>query len=197
MRSYYKLLFFIIASFLFSCAKKGSPIGGPKDETAPLLVVTKPLHLSKHFEADQIKIYFDEFIVLKDLNKELIISPPLKTPPIITPQGVASKFIKIKLLDTLLPNTTYTFNFGDAVRDNNEGNIVEGFKYVFSTGSYIDSLKTAGSVIDGITGKLDKNVNVLLYELDSTYKDSTFFQQKPKYVAKTCLLYTSPSPRDA
>jgi len=185
VRSYYKLLFFIIASFLFSCAKKGSPIGGPKDETAPLLVVTKPLHLSKHFEADQIKIYFDEFIVLKDLNKELIISPPLKTPPIITPQGVASKFIKIKLLDTLLPNTTYTFNFGDAVRDNNEGNIVEGFKYVFSTGSYIDSLKTTGSVIDGITGKLDKNVNVLLYELDSTYKDSTFFQQKPKYVAKT------------
>jgi len=180
-------LFVLVFLFLiiFSCAKKGSPTGGPKDETAPLMVVTKPAHKSTFFKEEEIRIYFDEYIVLKDLNSQLIVSPPLKTPAVITPQGTASKYIKIKILDELRPNTTYTFNFGNAVRDNNEGNIIEDFKYIFSTGSYIDSLKSTGSVISSLDGKLKKNVSVLLYEYDSTYTDSAFYQQKPKYVTKT------------
>ncbi len=176
------LLFFVC---IFSCAKKGSPTGGPKDETVPLLVITKPAHKSTFFDDKEIRIYFDEYIVLKDLTNQLIISPPLKTQPIISPQGTASKYLKIKISDTLRPNTTYTFNFGNAIRDNNEGNVIEDFKYIFSTGSYIDSLKTTGSVVSALEGNLNKNISVLLYEYDSTFTDSIIYKQKPKYVTRT------------
>jgi len=167
-------LFFIT---IFSCARRGSPSGGPVDETAPVLVITKPAHKSTFFDKKEIRIFFDEYIVLSDLSNQLIISPPLKTSPKITPIpiGTASKSLKIKILDTLRPNTTYTFNFGNAVRDNNEGNILEDFKYIFSTGKYIDSLKSTGSVVSALNGDLKKNVSVLLYEYDSIFTDSILF----------------------
>ena len=143
-------------SLLFSCARQGSPSGGPKDEDAPVLVITKPAHKTTNFNEKEIKIYFDEYVVLKDLNKQLIVSPPLETPAVITPQTTASKFLKIKLLDTLQQNTTYTFNFGNAIRDYNEGNVIEDFKYIFSTGEFLDSLTSTGSVINALEGKLRK-----------------------------------------
>ena len=97
---------------------------------------------------NEINIYFNEYIKLKDLNKQLIISPPLnpENPPLISPQGSPSKYINIQILDTLLENSTYIFDFGNSVQDNNEANTLERFKYVFSTGAYIDSLTLSGSV---------------------------------------------------
>ncbi len=174
-----------IIIFFVSCAKKGRPTGGKKDETAPLLVSAKPPYESKNFKDKKIKIYFDEYIILRDLDKQLIVSPPLKNRPIITPQGTASKTITIKFTEDLQPNTTYTFNFGNAIQDNNEGNKLESFKYVFSTGNEIDSLQLKGKVIDALDGKLKSNCSLLLYKLDSTYNDSIVFKQKPNYVAIT------------
>ncbi|TYP99771.1 Ig-like domain-containing protein [Tenacibaculum adriaticum] len=186
MKFFYKFLALIIVSILaLACARKGRPDGGPKDEAAPIMVTAKPPYKTINFKEKDIKIYFDEYIVLKDLTKQLVVSPPLKNPPIITPQGTPSKYINIKILDTLQPNTTYTFNFGNAVQDNNENNKLENFKYIFSTGSYIDSLEIKGSVTDALIGKPNKNISVLLYKLDSTYKDSAFFKQKPNYVTNT------------
>ncbi|MDY0780617.1 Ig-like domain-containing protein [Tenacibaculum sp. IB213877] len=186
MKLFYRLLILSILSVLtIECARKGRPEGGPKDETAPIMVTAKPANESVNFDAKNIRIYFDEYIVLKDLTKQLVISPPLKNPPLITPQGTPSKYINIKILDTLQPNTTYTFNFGNAVQDNNENNKLENFKYVFSTGTYIDSLTTKGTINDALTGKLKKNVSILLYRLDSTYTDSIMYKQKPSYVANT------------
>ena len=186
MKFFKHLLFFI--SFIFilqSCARKGTPGGGPKDEDAPIMVVAKPAYESINFKGNSIRIYFDEYIVLKDLNKKLIISPPFKNPALITPQGTPSKYINIKILDTLKENTTYTFNFGDAIQDNNENNKLENFKYVFSTGNFIDSLTLKGSVIDVLAKKKEKNYNVLLYKIDSTYNDSIIYKRKPDYVTKT------------
>ena len=96
----------------------------------------------------------------------------MKNPPLISPQGSPSEFIKIKILDTLKQNTTYIFNFGSAVQDNNEGNKLENFKYVFSTGTYIDSLTTSGSIKDAKLIEAPKNINVLLYRIDSSFNDS-------------------------
>ncbi|MFY7670705.1 Ig-like domain-containing protein [Tenacibaculum sp. MEBiC06402] len=183
---FFKYLFLL--SFILvaqSCARKGTPNGGPKDEDAPIMVIAKPAYESLNFKGDNIRIYFDEYVVLRDLNKKLIISPPFKTPALITPQGTPSKYINIKILDTLKENTTYTFNFGDAVQDNNENNKIENFKYVFSTGDFIDSLTVKGSVIDALAKKKDKNYNILLYKIDSTYNDSIIYKRKPDYVTKT------------
>lgn len=179
------LIFSLLVLSLYDCARKGRPEGGPKDETAPILVTANPPNETIKFNKKKIRIYFDEYVVLKDLNKQLVVSPPMKSPPIISPQGTPSKYINIEILDTLKQNTTYTFNFGNAVQDNNENNKLESFKYVFSTGDYIDSLTLKGSVKDAIERDLAKNTSVLLYKLDSSFTDSIIYKKKPLYVSNT------------
>ncbi len=186
MKVVYKFLFIIVVVFVVSnCARTGRPEGGPKDENAPLFVTANPAYETVNFNKKEIRLNFDEFIVLKDLNKQLLISPPMKYPPIITPQGSASKFINIEIKDTLNTNSTYIFNFGNAIQDNNEGNKLENFKYVFSTGNYIDSLTISGSIKDAKLLKTPKEVNVLLYKLDSTFNDSIIYKNKPNYITST------------
>jgi uncharacterized protein (DUF2141 family) len=179
----YKSFFLLVCTTLISsCAKTGRPDGGPKDELAPLFVTSKPPYETINFSSKEIELRFNEFIKLKDLNKQLVVSPPLKNPLLITPQGTASKFLKIEILDTLAINTTYIFNFGNAIEDNNESNKLEGFKYVFSTGSYIDSLETTGTVTDAFLNEKPKKTNIVLYRLDSTFTDSIIYKKKPNYV---------------
>lgn len=186
MKSFLRYFFvFIFIGSLWHCAKRGRPSGGPKDEEKPLFVIANPPYESLKFSAKKIKITFNEYIKLKDVNKQLVVSPPLKYPPLISPQGTASKFITIQILDTLQPNTTYTFNFGNSVQDNNEGNILERFKYVFSTGDYIDSLTTKGSVKDAYDKKVADDIKLLLYKIDSSFTDSIVYKRKPDYVTST------------
>jgi hypothetical protein len=109
----------------------------------------------------------------------------MKYPPLISPQGTPSDFIKIKIIDTLKQNTTYIFNFGNAIQDNNEGNKLENFKYVFSTGSYIDSLTTFGNIKDAKLVEAPKNINILLYRIDSSFNDSIIYKEKPSYITNT------------
>ncbi|WOC39504.1 Ig-like domain-containing protein [Polaribacter sp. HL-MS24] len=178
-------LFVIFTALLINCARTSRPDGGPKDELAPLMVTASPPYENLFFDKKKIKLSFNEFIKLKDLNKQLVISPPMKYPPIISPQGYASKFIEIKILDTLSKNTTYIFNFGNAIEDNNESNPLERFKYVFSTGSYIDSLESKGTIKDVLLNKPNSDFNVLLYRIDSAYTDSIVYREKPNYVTTT------------
>ena len=168
-----------------SCAKRGRPTGGVKDSIPPVMVIAQPENESINFKSDKIKLLFNEYIKLKDVNSQLIISPPLKYPLDITPLGTASKQVLIKIKDTLTENTTYTFNFGNSVLDNNESNILESLKYVFSTGDYIDSLKLNGSINDSFLQKADKGISILLYEIDTTYTDSTIYNKRPNYVSNT------------
>ena len=187
MRKIHFLLFALLILFFSQCAKKGRPGGGPKDEDAPLFVTADPPYESINFDKNEINIYFNEYIKLKDLNKQLIISPPLNpaNPSLISPQGSPSKFINIKILDTLKENSTYIFDFGNSVQDNNESNILERFKYVFSTGTYIDSLTLEGSVKNSFKSEDLKNIKLLLYKLDSSYADSAVFKRKPDYVTSS------------
>ena len=183
MKFIYKTLFLLLSIALTSsCARTGRPDGGPKDELAPLFVTSNPPYKTINFSKKEVKLEFNEFIKLKDLNKQLVVSPPLKNPLIVTPQGTASKFLKIEILDTLALNTTYIFNFGNAIEDNNESNKLEGFKYVFSTGAYIDSLETSGNVANALINKKPEKTNILLYLIDSTFTDSIIYKQKPNYV---------------
>ena len=167
---YIPILLLFLLSFV-DCAKKGTPSGGQRDSIPPVIVKSNPENYSINFSGKEIRISFDEYIRLKDLQKELIISPPLKNLPTITPLS-ASKTLKIKILDTLNENTTYSFNFGNSIVDNNEGNPFKYFKYVFSTGSYIDSLKLSGTVRDAelISPKIP--TSILLYEVNDEFKDS-------------------------
>ena len=184
----YRLLYIpIVFLFLLSftdCAKKGRPSGGLRDTIAPVILRSAPENFTTNFKNNEIRITFDEFIKLKDISKELIISPPLKYPPVITPLSV-SKVLKIKILDTLKDNTTYSFNFGNSILDNNEGNLFPNYKYVFSTGSYIDSLTLKGTAIDALLPETDFPTTVALYQVDQSYKDSLVFLEKPTYITTT------------
>ena len=179
------LFIVIIALVLVNCANRGSPTGGPKDVTPPQIVKSTPENYTTNFKGDEIIIYFDEYIKLKELSKQLIISPPMKRIPEITPLGGSNKYIRIKIYDTLQPNTTYAFNFGNSIVDNNEENPFKYYRYVFSTGSYIDSLTVKGSVKDALEYATDPFISVVLYEADSTYTDSIVYKETPKYITNT------------
>lgn len=183
-KSFFKYVFFILVLFTISCARRGTITGGLKDTIAPVMKSSLPKNFSTNFNGKEIKIYFDEYVKLKNVNKQLIISPPMKKTPDILPYN-ASKYITIKLKDTLLENTTYSFNFGQSIEDNNEGNKLQQFKYVFSTGNYIDSLALNAKVKDAYKNKVDNFVSVMLYEVNDKYNDSTIYKEVPRYITST------------
>ena len=160
------------------CAQIGSPTGGPRDSIAPVLVSASPQLLSTNFKANKITLVFNEYIDVQDVQANILVSPF----PKINPQvDFKLKTVTVKLKDTLKPNTTYAINFGNAIRDNNEGNPFKEFTYVFSTGSTIDSLQLGGKVIIAETGKKDSTLIAMLYR---NVDDSAVQKRKPDYVAK-------------
>ena len=179
--SYFSLLFILL---IVSCAKRGTIDGGPKDTIAPVLKVSFPLNYTTSFKGNTIKFTFDEYVKLKDINNQLVISPPMKNFPDITPTS-ASKTITIKIKDTLQENTTYSFDFGKSIEDNNESNPLKQFRYVFSTGTHIDSLKLKGQIHDAYDKDVSPSVSLMLYEIDSIYNDSMIYKENPRYITKT------------
>lgn len=187
MRSYITRILGIamMALIISSCANRGSPSGGEKDIEPPVITSEKPENFSTNYKGGEIVITFNEYVKIKDLRKQLIISPPMDTDPEIYPMGGASKYISIKIKDTLQPNTTYAFNFGESIVDNNEGNPYPYYRYVFSTGDTIDSLSVKGYVEDALSKKPEPFISVMLYEVDSTYTDSIVYKEKPRYITNT------------
>jgi len=183
-KTYFKYFSLLLILLTIGCAKRGSITGGAKDTIAPVLKSSLPKNFATNFNGKEIKLVFDEYVKLKNANKQLIISPPMKNQPEILPYN-ASKYITIKIKDTLQPNTTYSFNFGQSIEDNNEGNPYSQFKYVFSTGSYIDSLALNVKIKDALEKKTDNFVSVMLYEIDEKFNDSTIYKEAPRYITNT------------
>jgi len=163
----------------FSCANKVAPAGGEKDLSPPKMVSSSPGNYSTDFSDNEIIIEFDEFIQLKDLNKQLIISPPLEPMPVI---AVKKKSVHISLGSPLKENTTYTFNFGSSIADVREGNPSENFQFIFSTGPSLDSMFVAGNAVVAENLKSEAGVLVMLYRAS---EDSVPLKQLPGYFAKT------------
>ena len=168
----------VLAFFSGGCAQVGIPTGGPKDTLAPKLIKATPAYGSRNVATNKFTLEFNEYIDVQDLQKNMIISPLQKKTPtvIINPRSISFKF-----RDTLRPNTTYTVNFGDAVRDINEGNVYKDLSYTFSTGNHLDSLTLSGTVILAETGGADSTMIVMLYRNTA---DSAVKKIKPDYIAK-------------
>lgn len=169
---------YVIAVTGIGCAQIGAPTGGPRDSIPPVLLVATPKLYSTNFTGNKITLVFDEYINVLDVQKNVIVSPYPKTFPLIT---YKLKEVNIKLKDTLLENTTYAINFGNAIVDNNESNPFKEFTYVFSTGKTIDSLKLSGKVLLAETGRPDSTLQALLYR---TTADSSVETRKPNYIAR-------------
>ncbi|MEC5147634.1 Ig-like domain-containing protein [Chitinophaga sp. 212800010-3] len=173
-------LMVISVSILFTrCANIVPPSGGPRDSLPPVLLQVTPGDSTLHFKSKKVSFIFDEYVELDNVNDKMIVSPTLKRIPIVTAK---LHTVTMEIKDTLQPNTTYTFNFADAIRDINERNVIQDFQYVVSTGDYLDSLQVAGHLIDAENGKVDSNVAVMLYR---DLSDSVVSKEKPVYYAKT------------
>ncbi|PKB16937.1 Ig-like domain-containing protein [Flavobacterium sp. 5] len=183
-KKHFKYLPFLLLIFFISCAKRGSITGGLKDTIAPTLKSSYPENYSTKFTGNKIKLTFDENIKLKNLNKQLIVSPPMKNELLIIPT-TASKTLSITINDTLAPDTTYSLNFGQSIADNNEGNPFNQFKYVFSTGDYIDSLALGGRIKDAYDKEAPSFVSIMLYEANEKFNDSTVYKENPRYITNT------------
>ncbi len=188
MKFFFRIFFhFALLFLIMSCARRSSPTGGPKDSIPPELLRAYPKMNSTFFDKDEIELVFDEYIKIKDLGRQLIISPPIEKSyyKIKPPESVVSKKIEIELLDSLDENTTYTFNFGNSIADNNEDNLLPFFYYAFSTGPVLDSLQIRGKINDALEKDTESFISVYLYPADSTFKDSSIFLKKPFYVTST------------
>jgi len=172
----YSCLIFIASR----CAQITPLTGGKKDTTAPKPLSFKPENFSLDFQSKIIEIDFDEYIVLKDIQNQFIITPQTKEVPIVEAVG---KKLKITFNELLLPNTTYKLSFGNTIYDVNESNLLTNFEYVFSTGKNIDSLKVEGRVLNAYNLKPEPQTLVGLYAKSSN--DSVVYNEKPLYITKT------------
>lgn len=178
--SFFKYLV-IIGVSLTSCAKIVAPDGGPKDVEPPIMVFSNPPIAKTNFKGKSIELDFNEYIKTQGLESQLIITPPLTEKPEIK---VGSKSIKISWEEDLLDNRTYLFQFGDGIKDLNEGNILANFSFVFSTGPILDTLNLEGSVRNMLSGEQAEKVKLLLYA-DEGYSDSLLTDSLPVYIAQT------------
>lgn len=171
----------IFLGILWGCANMGSPEGGPYDTTPPRLVGASPEPGATNVQTKRFVLKFDEFVKLSGQQDKLIVSPSSKTPPKITASG---KSVYIHMEDSLLPNTTYSFYFDDAIVDNNEDNPLENFSYTISTGSTIDSMQISGVLLDALS--LEPVAGAIIgAHFSSSVTDSTLKTTPLRYVSKT------------
>jgi len=168
----------IIITGITGCAQIGYPSGGDKDSIPPVLVNAFPPEGTTNFKDNKIVLVFDEYIEVQEIQSNLLVAPFPKTMPNVSHK---LRTVTVKIKDTLLPNTTYAFNFGNSLRDLNEGNPFRNYTYVFSTGSTIDSLTLSGTVIMAESGKVDSTLNAMLYKNEH---DSAVQLRKPDYIAR-------------
>jgi len=160
------------------CANQIPPTGGFRDSLPPILISAKPADSSKNFTGKKIVFEFDEFVTVENASQNLLVSPTSKIPP-----QVDSKLrtVTVTIKDTLEPNTTYTYDFGNAIKDINESNILKNFSYTFSTGNKLDDLQFTGKVLIAESGLADSTLTAVLYRKAD---DSAINKEDPRYITR-------------
>lgn len=174
-------------AFFSRCASVGTPTGGPLDTLPPVVTHISPMEYTTNFKSNRVTLVFNEYVQLKNQQKEVYTSPEMKKKPLLTLRG---KSLIIELRDdSLKPNTTYSIELGSALADNNEGNPMHGLRYVFSTGDRIDSLYMSGYTEDSQMADSLGKTFIYFFEADSVAKpekyDSTMFNYRPSKIARS------------
>lgn len=169
---------FIISTTGTGCANQIPPTGGPRDSLPPVLVKVTPGDSTVNFTGKKILLNFNEYVQLDNAQKNVLVNP---TPKIIPTIEQKLRTISITIRDTLEENTTYSIDFGNAIKDLNEGNPFRNYKYLFSTGKSLDSLQVSGKVLVAQTGKADSTLIVMLH---TSFDDSAVIKDRPRYVAR-------------
>jgi len=160
------------------CANQIPPTGGVRDSLPPMLISARPADSSRNFTGKKIVFEFNEFVTVENAIQNLLVSPTPKLPP-----EVVSKLhtVTLTIKDTLEPNTTYTYDFGNAIKDINESNILKNFSYTFSTGNKLDDLELTGKVLIAESGLTDSTLIAVLYR---KREDSVIMKERPRYISR-------------
>lgn len=176
------------AALLTKCASTMMPTGGPKDTIPPVIVYMNPDNFTTNIDTlhpPKIYVEFNEYVQIKDQQKELYTSPAMKKKPSVVRRG---KGIVVTIKDTLRPNTTYAINFGSSIQDNNESNPLHSMRYVFSTGDTVDSMYMSGYTADSYEADSVSKSFIYFFIADSVERptewDSTMFKYKPHVIAR-------------
>lgn len=188
------LAVFFCTAFLWRCATIMTPTGGPKDTLPPVITLMTPDNFTTNFKDRKIYIEFDEFVQIKDQQKEFFTSPQMKKKPLVSLRG---RGVVIQLRDTLEANTTYALNFGSAIRDNNEGNPLYSMRYVFSTGPEIDSMVMSGYTADSYKADSVSKSFIWFFPADSVenvaeYDSTILSTSRPSSPAPRTTVSSSP-----
>ena len=180
---FHSLALVLMLSFM-RCANVVSPSGGPKDTIPPIVLQSSPENQSTNFSEKEIHITFDEYVTLNNPNNNILISPPLENNP---EYKLSGKSLIIKFKEPLKPETTYSINFGEAIKDLHEGNIFKDYSFVFSTGENIDTLTLSGKLLQSVDHKPSADFFVMLYvdNNDTVSVDSLPYVSKPYYLTKS------------
>lgn len=176
--SVFLTLVYVLSIMGSGCAQVGMPTGGDRDTLAPVLDRSTPAERALNVNGNRVVLSFDEYVEIQEVQANVLISPVQKNSPDIRSN---LRTVTVKLKDTLRPNTTYSINFGNSIKDVNEGNVYKNYTYVFSTGDHIDSLKLSGKAVLAETGLADTTMNVMLYR-DPV--DSAVIRVRPDYLAR-------------
>ena len=171
---------FIMAdgTMLSGCANMIPPSGGPRDSIPPVLLGVTPPDSTTGFRSKRIVFTFNEFVEANNPMENVIVSP---TPRVMPSVNAHLRTVTVVISDTLEQNTTYAINFGNSIRDINEGNQLKDFTYIFSTGTYFDSLTLSGKVILAETGGTDSTLIVMLHR---NLEDSAVYHERPRYYTR-------------
>lgn len=173
-------LIFTLLLIIASCAQQGAPIGGPEDVTPPVVVKANPANYSTNMHQEKIMITFDEFLDMGNFAQELIVSPPMEEKPEVK---LKNKTLIIEFEEELKEDVTYTFNFGEGIKDLNEKNVLLNYEYVFATGEKLDSLSVKGKLKNAFDLSIPETpINIMLY---SELNDSLPLTDIPYYVGRT------------
>lgn len=171
-----------LALSLYACARQGVPSGGPKDTTPPAIdTLGSTPNFATRLEPKRLELKFNEWVTLSEAAAQVVVSPPLVKRPEVLLRG-KTVIVKFDENEKFRENTTYTINFGTAVKDLHEGNAAKDLRFVFSTGDFIDSLSSKGRVIDAFTGEPIENVAVMLYD---NLTDSVVRNDRPYYFSRS------------
>jgi hypothetical protein len=169
----------LLLAIVAGCAQQGAPTGGPKDEDPPKIIRSEPPNYSTRFSDSKFEITFDEFIRAESFAQEMVVSPPMEEQPVIR---LKNKTLIVEFEEGLKENTTYTFNFGEAIKDLNESNVLLNYEYVFSTGDHLDSLSVKGTLKNAFDLTVPEGpVSIMLY---NRYNDSLPLKEIPYYIGR-------------
>lgn len=170
-----------LVTFFIACAKISSPSGGRRDKTPPAVVKSNPLPATKNFKGNKIEIEFNEYVILDNINEKFMVSPPMKKKPRVFTKG---KSVMVQWEEKLKDSTTYTLYFLDGIKDLNEGNILQNYEFVFSTGPVIDSLSVTGNIYNADNLDVPEKTQVLMYR---ELADSAVEKHLPDYITRLDL----------